>query len=327
MMALAGFLFQCAAIAALVAVAVGAWVGLLVWLARPLVGRLSAAAQADVWLLAALLPAMAAVSMAVATAAPSFATALGLGPDHCPGHGHHFHVCFVHAADVTPGLVTLGVVALAVWLYRTTVLVAGLARSHRAVNLLARLGKPRAGAFPVLVVPGRELCHATGIRQRRVMVSSDLVARLSPDELTGALAHEEAHLRRRDPLANCLLGLAATFLPPPLGQWLRARHRFSAEAACDGAAAAVVGSPAVIATALVKAASLQRSVSSATGFPAFGVHELEIRVRALLDGQVTHRQSHWCLGAGAIAGSFVVAICALTEPMHHLSETILGRIL
>jgi Zn-dependent protease with chaperone function len=158
-----------------------------------------------------------------------------------------------------------------VWAYRSGLLARGLMSTGAGARALERLGRERPGRFPVFVVPGTKMCHATGLLRRRIMLSSDLAARLSPEELTSALAHEEAHLCRRDPLARLVLAVAGLFVPPPLAAFFRRRHGQAAEEACDAVAADRVGDGATVAAALVRVAALQRSTpDTAVTAAAFG---------------------------------------------------------
>jgi Zn-dependent protease with chaperone function len=328
-MSLLGFLLECAAVAALVGPAAGLLMVGCLAAARPAAPSLSAALRADVVLLSGLLPALAAVAMVMTAAAPSVASVLGFGPDHCLGHEHHLHICFLHSTGFRPALAVIGAFALAGWVYRLASLVRGAVRLEGTSRRLERLAGAGQGAFPILLVPGSGLCHATGLLRPRILLSSELADRLSPEQLASALAHEEAHLRRRDPLATFVLAIASLFVPPPVGDWLRRRHRQAAEEACDAAAARVMGDGTVVARALVQVASLQRELcrSAALAAPAFGAHALESRVKALLErGGSQSSRAHW----GWLALVSTVAFGALgylqAEWLHHSAETVLEHI-
>jgi hypothetical protein len=324
-----GFVLECAATAALVGGAVALLVAALLRAAAPIAGRLGTAARCDLFFVLGLLPALAAIAMVVAAAAPSVGTALGFGPDHCPGHGHHFHICFIHSSGLRPALATIGAFALAVWTYRLARLLRGVVQSNATVRMLERLARPAGGSFPVFLVPGTKLCHAIGLIRRRIILSSDLAEGLRPEELASALAHEEAHLSRRDPLASFLLAAAVVFVPPPLAGWLRRIHREAAEQACDAAAANVMGDGTVVAGALVKVASLQRQSEAGLALvgTAFGGHELEGRVKALLDrNPAESSRSRWGVLALAAFALFSGLSYAGRESLHHAAETVLGHI-
>jgi Zn-dependent protease with chaperone function len=328
---LLAFVLECAAVAALVGTAAGLLTLASLRAARPVVSSLRAAVRADLVLLLGLWPALAVVAMVAAAAAPSVASVLGFGPDHCLGHEHHLHICFLHSSGPRPALAALGAFALAVWIYRLASLIRGAVRLGSTSRHLERFAWAARASFPVLRVPGSTLCHATGLFRRRILLSAELADRLSSDQLASALAHEEAHLQRRDPLASFLLAVATLFVWPGVAQRLRRLHRQAAEEACDAAAAKVMGDGAVVAGALVEVAALQRELGPGARFaaPAFGTHALEIRVAALLEDRAVSQSSssRWGWLALVTTAAFVALAYRQAEWLHHSTETVLGRIL
>lgn len=324
-----GFVLACAAIAGMVGTAVSLVTRAT---AAPLVrGRFafSAAARADLALLAGIAPALAALATVAATAAPSIGALLGLAQDHCSGHGHHFHICFVHASVLPPALATVGAFALAIWAYRAGALLNGFIQARAQSRTLEGLGRRRSGAFPIFVLPGSRLCHAIGLWRQRIMLSADIEAGLAADELASALAHEASHLRRRDPLAGFVLSVAGLFVPPSIAARFRSWHRKAAEEACDTAAAAQVRDGILVASALVKVAGLQRGhdLGPCIAGPAFGDHALESRVRALLEkDDFIERPARWHVAAVAGVISFAILGIAGVETLHHTAEHLLGHL-
>lgn len=123
-----------------------------------------------------------------------------------------------------------------------------------------------------------------GLLRPTVKLSSELRAMLDPGELRAVMAHEEAHVRHRDPLrlwvAQLLTDLQWPFSRPRLRQqaWLRA-----VEVARDEEAARQLNVDAAdLASALVKTASLARRPITTGAALADDVTLLEIRVRRLL---------------------------------------------
>jgi HEAT repeat protein/beta-lactamase regulating signal transducer with metallopeptidase domain len=89
-----------------------------------------------------------------------------------------------------------------------------------------------------------------------VCVPGRFVAELAPDEQRGALAHELAHLARRDPLWHLAAGVAeALFFFQPLNRLARRRLRESAEYLADDWAVRQTGSPMGLARCLVEVAA------------------------------------------------------------------------
>ncbi|QRN94719.1 hypothetical protein JRI60_37220 [Archangium violaceum] len=324
-MAALAFLLECAATAALIGMAVSllVWPALLLFRGRAL--QRVPALRADLAFVLGTLPALASMGVVAAAATPPLAAALGLAADHCQGHGHHVHLCFLHATHVRPLLATVGAFSLAVFLFRAGGIVFRLLRVRARLSALESLGTPRPGRFPIVAVPGApRLCHAVGLVHRRILLSASLEESLTPAELRSALAHEEAHLRRRDPLLGLLLGVAGLFAAPFLARACTAVHQMAAEEACDAEAAVAVGDGGLVAGALVKVAALQRRLSNVAGdAPAFGALALERRVRLLLDEEARVTTTHALRAAGAVtlaAGLFALAHTAF---LHHAVETAL----
>ncbi|MFT4111927.1 M56 family metallopeptidase [Silvibacterium sp.] len=97
---------------------------------------------------------------------------------------------------------------------------------------------------------------AMGAMRRIVLMPGDMLAGLPEDDLQAALAHECAHLRRRDYLANLVLQVLA--LPAsyhPLSALTRARVMESREMVCDQLAAEMTG-PKAYARSLLRLAAV-----------------------------------------------------------------------
>lgn len=331
-MALLAFALECSAVGAVAGIAVSvpvAALGMVIARAR---GLLSAGARADLLLVAGLLPTLSAVAVMAAAAAPSFGSALGLADDHCHGHPDPLHICFLHPSRLGANLAAIGAFALALWLWRSGALVVRLWRSSEQVRNLERLAWPGGGvpgqAFPVAVVPASRFCHAIGLFRRRILVSGDLWHALTNEEFAGALAHEEAHLQRRDPLATALLAAASLFAFPFVAGLLRHWHRQASEEACDEAAVARVGDGAIVAAALVKVAAMHHGrhaeVFMAPGFCGRGLEE---RVHRLLEARgVSVTPARWPLFASITWLVFVTMTIAQAHTIHHGAEHLLGQI-
>jgi len=133
----------------------------------------------------------------------------------------------------------LGIVALAGWRFGRFGRLLACARpappslADRSSALAARLGLRRAP--PVLLVPGRfppMLWPAWG--GPRLLLPERLAAELHGDELDTLLAHELAHVRRRDHWVR-LVEIAATalFWWYPVTWWARRALRRAEERCCD----------------------------------------------------------------------------------------------
>jgi beta-lactamase regulating signal transducer with metallopeptidase domain len=141
----------------------------------------------------------------------------------------------------------------------------------RVVDALARIAEGMGLATPKLVLvprcPGG--AFAAGVLHPLVAADPALVAALDDGELDGLLAHELAHLRRRDPLLSLAVGgfRDLTFFLPTVSlaaRWLRREQEESA----DELAALATGRPAALASGILKV--WQRAVpgSAAVACPA-----------------------------------------------------------
>lgn len=92
---------------------------------------------------------------------------------------------------------------------------------------------------------------STGFWRPMVLVPASLLARMPVDMLEALLAHELAHIRRHDYLANLLQRAAEALLfHHPVVWWLSQRIRREREQAADMLAASVTGEPRRLALAL-----------------------------------------------------------------------------
>ncbi|MCC7110725.1 MAG: hypothetical protein IT382_15640 [Deltaproteobacteria bacterium] len=326
---LLGVVLEGAALAALLSL-----VASVVALGLPrLARRTSPEARADLAFVGAFLPlAIVAITLAAALA-PSLFAALGdATADHCPEHLHHPHLCVVHFAGMRPAAALLGAAVLALFALRV---IDGLLRWHRTaadLRALERLGAVEAsGGFPLVLVPGpARLCHAVGLRRRRVVTSRQLVDALAPEVWRAVHAHEEEHLRRRDPLAAILVEAALWFATPGLAGMLARAFRRNAEGACDRAAASAVGDGARAASALIEVArQLARGPRPASaGQLGAAELDLEARVRALLaHGAVPPQRPRAFLTTSLLVTTLAIAALSVSDELHHALETLLFHLL
>lgn len=297
--------------------------GLCVSMTWPLVVRLSsglsAVRLADSLVVAGVLPMLVAVGLAVALVVPTALDLSGVHPDHCHAHDHGLHLCGVHG-DVHSPLMALGVVLLTIASVRGVALGTRLWRASSDIATLGSMGT-RRGAL--VEVPGEvALCHATGVIRPRVLLSAGLRVRLGVPAIDAALAHEYAHLRRRDPAVLVLLQFASIFGLPTLG--LTTAFRAAADEAADAEAAAEVGA-ITVAEALVRLARIvnERSAPPSPVALAFGAHPLERRVELLLGGPLSPEKARGLSLSVAVAIAVLLLGAIGAEPIHHLVEDLL----
>jgi TonB family protein len=141
---------------------------------------------------------------------------------------------------------------------------------------------------------------------------------LTPEQLEAMLAHELAHIRRRDYLVNALQVAVETLLfYHPAVWWVSRQIRREREHCCDDVAVAVTGSPLVYARALYLLEE-QRAMAPQLMLGGNG-GQLAMRIRRLL----TRKQS--VAGTGGAAGwVLTVAFLVLTAAVAASIAT-LGR--
>ncbi|MGH7400306.1 MAG: M56 family metallopeptidase [Candidatus Rokuibacteriota bacterium] len=138
-----------------------------------------------------------------------------------------------------------------------------------------------------LVQSDRPFSFVWGFHRSKLVMSTGLLAALTPTELVGVLEHEAAHHARRDNLVKLLLSVCAhATLAAPLARFVLRWRNEQVELLCDEVAAEVTA-PLDIAEALVK---VRRRAQTSATLPALGTSSflpeddriLEQRVRRLL---------------------------------------------
>ena len=160
--------------------------------------------------------------------------------------------------------------AAGAWAGHAVIGFVGIAAGFRQMRRLRRSSRPLPAALaarrslrdgssrgvPVRVSDAVEGAVALGFGQPLVLVSARLAEELRLDELEQLLAHEQAHLARRDDwtrLAQALVDAAAGLHP---AVWFVSRQiDIEREAACDDWAVAHAGDTVVYAECLVRIAS------------------------------------------------------------------------
>jgi Zn-dependent protease with chaperone function len=155
-----------------------------------------------------------------------------------------------------------------------------------SVRAAARAEPVEVEDFRLFIIPSpRPLCFTMGLRRPAVYVTTALQEHLSPREYEAMLAHEAAHIRRRDGLSRVFLALFYALFPFPGSDLLLADWHQAAERDCDAAAARRIGSAPDVARALVRVAQVMARSSTAVpggaSFASFG-DDIEGRVQALL---------------------------------------------
>jgi beta-lactamase regulating signal transducer with metallopeptidase domain len=214
---------------------------------------------------------------------------------------------------------TLGLLSLGVWRIRTfgRLLRATtrpprwlLEQAHGLARALGIARAPRVRMLSARVAP--MLWCPPGSRE--LLMPAALLSRLDTEECRAVVAHELAHLKRRDHWIRYLES-AATLLHwwNPLLWWVRRRLRLAEETSCDALAlAAFRGSPRTYAEGLLK--TLDFLVASGSpGVPAVATgageaHQLKERLTMILSHRrpaTTTPLQRWTLAAFALVALLV----------------------
>ncbi|MGH9160023.1 MAG: M56 family metallopeptidase [Vicinamibacteraceae bacterium] len=223
-------------------------------------------------------------------------------------------------------------VILALWAAGALLLVARLAygqlrlhwllRDRRPVtagNVLAVLASLRrnAGVWRPIELTRSLVCPGPiALGTSEICVPERFPQDLDSDQQRSALAHELAHLARRDPIWRLLTGLVeAVFFFQPLNRLARLRLREASENLSDDWAVRQTGSALALARCLVEVASWvgrgRNPVSSGTMAMAEGGSPLLLRVERLLSERIPHAPDGRSLRSAAAAGLVLLVWAAV----------------
>lgn len=198
------------------------------------------------------------------------------------------------ATIVLAGLVAVSLVHVG------RVVVALLGERTRVRRLDADIASLGGGEVRIVPTP-RAIAFCAGLRRPRVHLSSGTVELLDPRELEAVLAHEQHHVRRRDPLRMATRRLVerTLFFVPGVGSLARRLDELAEQAADEHAVRAVGGDVRPLAGALLR--------FDAAGAPA-GAGISPARVDRLLGAAPRWSLPYRELTLGA---ALLVALCAL----------------
>ena len=145
--------------------------------------------------------------------------------------------------------------------------------------------------------------------------------RWAPEKLKAVLAHESAHVRRRDTLTACLSRLnTCIFWFNPLAWWLERRIAADAELACDEDAVRATGEKALYAEVLLDMAQAVRRRGGRLAWHGVGVEgnglftqRIEHILRGVPDSEVS-RPRRISILFGCAAAIVLTAACRMPEP-------------
>jgi beta-lactamase regulating signal transducer with metallopeptidase domain len=208
--------------------------------------------------------------------------------------------------------------ALAAYLAGVLILLARLAVGWRSARLLARTAEPVA-----VPLAGVQVCQSgavatpltIGVLRPLVLLPRSWTE--WPDaNLRAVLAHEAAHVRRRDALVALAARLnRCLFWFHPFAWWLERQLAVTAEQACDEAAVRAVGQSGEYANVLLEMAEAVRRSGGRLAWQGIGMDgagALEGRIDRILRGDLARRMSRPRKAAVAVACAgaiFLAAAC------------------
>ncbi len=157
------------------------------------------------------------------------------------------------------------------------------------LSMLAELRRNAGVWTPVRLTSSDAAPTPLALGAAEICVPIRFLSDLRPEEQRGALAHELAHVARRDPAWHLAAGvLEAVFFFQPLNRVARLRLREAAEYLCDDWAVRQTGSPLGLARCLAEVAGWLHAgrdpIPAGTMAMAEGGSPLSERVRRLLGG-------------------------------------------
>lgn len=177
-------------------------------------------------------------------------------------------------------------------------------------------GESTKGFLPLAAEPAVVL--TVGWWRNRIYLSDSLVSACTEREVDIILAHERAHVQRKDNLRLTFAQLVTLLLPGRFCSTLMEDLQLLTESACDFSAAEQFDGLDV-AEAIIKVYRLiPERTSHVHGLSVAGEACLEQRVRALLERETLYRPSRFAMLSLTCAP--IVIAFALVNPLHHLIE-------
>lgn len=299
----------------------------LVWVVAGRLLRYEPRSRHRALALLALSPPLLALGLLFSASLPPLVALVAPALDHCTTHDDgHAHLCFVHlpeaGASATFGL---GLVAALGYVgARAALSAAGLLRATRALRALAKTGLRRRDLDVTVLETSRPVCLAAGLLTPRILLSRGLLESLGDDERAVVLAHERAHVRRRDALVAGVVRAGAAAHLPGAGRWLVRELAIAAEQACDEEAGALVGDRVAVASAIlaVERAGLHAAARDVGPLAvAFGERAVERRVESLL-AEPTRPAPLRPFYVGLVLAA--AALLVGSGGLHHATESLLS---
>ncbi|NWF37973.1 M56 family metallopeptidase [Mariprofundus sp. NF] len=273
------------------------------------------------WLVA---PAFIGGVLSLLSFMPSLISLFGFVPDHCSVHDGHLHLCLIHPPlPVDSSILQFFLVTLVgVTIYFIGISIFDLLRAHKFQRTLMAASYPHE-TYPIRIVDwDMPLALSAGIRRMRVFISSQLVETLSPKQLEVVIAHEQAHLSRRDPLRHFIAHAFSFAHIPWLRKGLLMDFDLATEQTCDDLAATKTGGRLHVADTILAVERLFIMRRLPSMVMSISGSNITARVESLLAQPPVYRsvsRSYMnILGIGVMIGAF-----AIMNDLHHFTESIL----
>lgn len=226
------------------------------------------------------------------------------------------HVCPFHFQQAAWVLAIIAPITASLLLIRRQDLFRAIAR-HRDVQLLGDAIGPQTSDVMVSAQVEAPTAFVAGLWPPRIVVAQSWWNSLASREQGVILAHESGHITHNDPWNRAVLDVVLAFIAPSARERILADWELAAELQADRAAVTHDGDPVYVATVLCRYAR----AASPPATIGLGGQALEIRVRALLDGQAPQqpRQPTWRMHAALWPTAF-----GLGHLVHRSSELLLG---
>ena len=277
----------------------------------------------------AALPVLAAGALLLSATLPGLISLIVPAWDHCSLHNDgHPHLCLRHlpAMGMNHIFVALLAAVIGYSLLRATSACFRIHRAIRIVRTLARSGDPLDSADVTIIDSKAALCVSAGLFAPKIIISRHLFESLRLDEREIMLAHERAHVARRDALVATIVRILSSVHLPATARWLNSELEVAAEQACDEVAAIRTGDRLAVAETIL---TVERAIRVAQPHHlgavvvGFAPQATARRVEALLNDKI-ESGSLQPLAIGL--GIFMLVALATSPELHHNFESILATI-
>ncbi|TRO80568.1 M56 family metallopeptidase [Desulfuromonas acetexigens] len=250
---------------------------------------------------------------------------LGISAGHCHNHAERFpHICLsepaIFGSGILPGyLYVPAALLLAMFLARQAIHL----RENFRLKTALRQAEVEGGLDCSLVQWRKPAAVTVGFWSPKVFLSTTLARTLTPEQLQVVLAHEQAHVRHRDPLRQYLARTASVFYPGRVRGLIREDLALATEQACDEQAAEKTGDRLLVAETIIAVErllglSLKESQPFSVGFSG---SQSILRIEALLAGGDYSDPvfPDWLLFSPPLFLTHLV----LPGPVHYLTELVI----